>query len=218
MKYVEKGNDISKNDNATRILLVRHGQSVGNLDGKYVGHSESALTSLGSIQANACAEFLSDVKIDAIYSSSLNRAYNTALPHGKMRNLEVVKDENLREIYLGKWEDESLEVIMTKYKEEFFHGWKDNFGTFTPPDGESVLSLQERMYDEIEKIANCHIGKTVLIVSHAAAIRSFWGKISNIPPQSLAAETKFPANASVSTCYYLNGKFYPIEYSNNAFM
>ena len=87
----------------TVFYLVRHGQSIGNANREFLGHTNKDLSPFGYLQADRTADFLSDVKIDAIYSSDLIRAYNTALPHAKLRNMEVVPSQNLRELYAGAW-------------------------------------------------------------------------------------------------------------------
>ena len=215
MKYVEKENEFKNDKSATRILLVRHGESIGNLDGMYLGHTDLDLSPYGLKQAEICADYLRNEQFDYIYASTLIRAYNTALPHAKMRNMQVIGDEGLRELYIGDWEGKPLAYLKTEQKELFYGGWIDNFGTFTPPGGESVLHLAERIYKKIETLAQKHVGKSLLIATHAAAIRAFWGKACEIKPENLAASYPFPVNTSVSTIYYKNGRFYPIDYSND---
>ena len=215
MKYIEKDNEFKNDTGATRILLVRHGESIGNLDGMYLGHTDLGLSPLGYEQADICAEFLKDEHFDYIYASTLSRAYDTAVPHAKIRGLEVIGDDELRELFLGDWEGKTLDYLKNEQKELFYEGWINNFGTFTVPGGESVLHLAERIYKKIEALAQKHVGKSILIATHAAAIRAFWGKACEIKPENLAASYQFPLNTSVSTIYYKDGKFYPIEYSNN---
>ena len=74
----------------TVLLLIRHGQSVGNLNYEFLGHMDKDLSELGYAQAARTAEFLSGEQIDMVYSSDLMRAHNTALPHAKIRGLDVV--------------------------------------------------------------------------------------------------------------------------------
>ena len=78
----------------------------------------------------------------------------------------------------------------------------------------NVPELAERIYNEIKTIAEENNGRTVLVAFHAAAIRSFFGKILNIPPENLANELWFPINASVSVVYYDGEKLIPGEYSH----
>ena len=81
----------------TRLFLVRHGESIGNAQRCFLGHTDLDLTEYGYRQAKCTADFLSDIRIDEVYSSSLIRAYNTALPNAAMRSLTVKRSDMLRE-------------------------------------------------------------------------------------------------------------------------
>ena len=200
----------------TLIYLVRHGQSLGNAKRIYLGHTDLDLSELGYEQANITAEYLKDVKIDAVYSSDLLRAHNTAVPHAALRNLPVNDSTGLREIFLGDWEGAEIDVLIKDHYDDFVIGWKENFGTFTVPGGESVQGAAQRMHDEVLRIAKENVGKTVLIASHAAVIRSMWGKISGVKPENLASETQFPTNASYTVIEYDGEKLLPVEFSHDS--
>ena len=202
--------------NATKVIIVRHGQSLGNLNRRFLGHTDLDLSDLGYKQANATAEYLKNEKIDIIYSSDLIRAVNTAIPHAKIRNFSVILDKNLREAYAGAWEGLIVDEIIDKWGFPVFKDrWKDNFGCFRFPEGESIYEAGKRFYDGIKLICSQNKGKTILIASHAAVIRSFWAIISGISPEYVADKVQFPTNASYSICYYKNGIFTPCEYSND---
>lgn len=200
--------------NKTKIILVRHGQSIGNMTRTFLGHTDLDLSELGYRQAEATANRLKEEKIDKIYSSDLKRAMNTAIPHAKIRNIEVIPDKLLREAYVGLWEGMLVEDIINKWGSEFFtNEWKNNFGCFTFPGGESVFEAGKRFFNEINKILGENIGKTILISAHAAVIRSFWGIICGVEFNTLATKIPFATNASYSICYFENGKIIPFEYS-----
>lgn len=200
----------------TKIYVIRHGQSEGNLKRQILGHTDLELTELGQEQAEKCAEFLKDVKVDAIYSSDLLRAYHTARPHAVSRGIKIQTSEQLRELYFGDWDGAMVSSV--ENTDMFQIGWRENFGTFTAPSGESVPALAERVYKFIEEKAIQNPGKTLMFVFHAAAIRSFWGKISGVSFEKLAQCLVFPENASVSLATYKNGKFTPINYSVSSFL
>ncbi len=199
----------------TRLYLIRHGESLGNMERRFLGHTDLDLSELGYIQADMTAKALADVHFDYIYSSDLIRAYNTALPHAKLRGLEIHTSKELREIYVGKWEGKTVNEILEEYEDLFINGWRRNFGLTTPPDGENVLSGGKRFFSELKRIASAHDGKTVFIASHAAVIRSFWSIIMGLKPEEFAEGLHFAGNASFSIVDYENGRFTPIEYSNS---
>ena len=200
----------------TKIYIVRHGQSVGNLTRTILGHTDLDLTELGHEQANACARFLSCVSFDKIYSSDLKRALSTAKPHADMRKMPIIKAVELRELYFGDWD--GAPVASVADTKEFSEDWKAGFGTFSAPNGESVEALATRVYNYIINAARENEGNALLFVFHAAAIRSFWGKISKIDPRELGTKLPFPLNASVSTALYKDGEIIPKEYSNASFL
>ncbi|MBO7196210.1 MAG: histidine phosphatase family protein [Clostridia bacterium] len=200
----------------TKIILIRHGQSIGNLTRRFLGHTDLDLSELGYLQAKTTAEHLKNEKIDRIYSSDLKRAYNTALPHAEIRNLEIITSVNLREAYAGQWEDMLVDDIIEQWGKDFFvNQWKNNFGRHIFPGGESVEQSGNRFLSEILRIAEENTGKTVAIFAHAAVIRCFWALISNISLDNICDQVPFATNASYSICYYENGKITPFEYSND---
>ncbi len=197
----------------TEVILIRHGQSLGNARRLYLGHTDLDLSFEGYAQAERAADALVDLEIDHVYSSSLLRAYNTALPHAVRRGLTVIPSDGMKEIFLGEWEGQPIDLLKEKWHDEYEGGWKCNFGVYCPPSGESVPHLAERIYGEVLRIAELHPHSRVLIASHAAAIRSFWGKVAGIEPSKLAELIPFPKNASFTTVRVLDGKIYPVSYS-----
>ena len=83
------------NNQSTEIVIIRHGESLANKERIMIGQSDYDLSDRGREQAAATAEFLKNEHFDAIYSSDLCRAYNTALPNAKLRGLEIITDEGL---------------------------------------------------------------------------------------------------------------------------
>ena len=110
----------------TTIYLVRHGQSMGNLRDQFMGHTDTPLTELGFRQAELAAEYMQSIHLDAIYSSDLQRAYNTALATAKRKNMPVTKTENMREIFGGKWETVEFPQLHKEFPEDF-NTWCSDF-------------------------------------------------------------------------------------------
>ncbi len=200
------------NEKKTEIILIRHGESLANAVGIYLGHTDWDLSPKGYEQAEVVGEYLKEKKIDVIYSSDLIRAYNTAMPHARRHGLDIIRNKMLREIYLGEWEGRPVAELERDYPREFGIGWRQNFGTCLVPGGESVPELAERIYNEILKIGKENEGKTVLIAMHAAAIRAFWGKVTNTPPENVCERIPFPKNASLTTIVYKEGALVPVAY------
>ena len=200
--------------NRTKLIIIRHGQSMGNATNRILGHTDMDLTDLGYKQANATAEHLKNEKIVKIYSSDLKRAFNTAIPHGKLHNLDVFTSKDLRELYVGEWENLFVNEIIERWGREVYENqWFGNFGTFKFPSGEAVSEGGIRFYNELVRISKDNPGKTVLISAHAAVIRAFWGYISGISWSELADKLPFPTNASYSIAYFDGETIIPDKYS-----
>ena len=188
----------------TKFYIVRHGQSEGNALIKFLGHTDLGLTELGHKQGKKTAEYLKDKGIDAIYSSDLVRAYDTAKYLGDMIGLEPVKSQNLREIFAGEWEGRNLTEIIELY--ENYQVWLNDFGKVRCDGGESTLELQHRIAKELVRIAEENEGKTVMIATHAGAIRvmsCIWLGMDI----SEAKDVLWVSNASVTDVIYDNGKW-----------
>lgn len=201
---------------ACNIIFVRHGQSEGNLYRDFLGHTDRDLTELGRSQAEKTAEFLKNRKIDVIYSSDLMRAFHTAQPLAKIKGLPIIKNENLREIYAGLWENVNIAVIKEKYSESYGI-WQNNIGRAVLDGGESVLHLQERIVKEIEKIARISVGKTVAVFTHATPVRTFFSYINGKSTDEIM-DVPWPLNASVSEAVFEDGKFRELCYGVCDFM
>ena len=191
----------------TKLILIRHGESLGNATRRLLGHTDLDLSPLGYIQAATAADALANEKIDIIYSSDLLRAYNTACPHAEKRGLCVNPSKELREIRLGDWEGKSVSEIIDEYGDVYEKDWLAGYGTFRFPHGEGTIEAGERFYAECRRIAQENEGKTILVVAHAAVIRSFFSLVSKIPPDEIAGKLPFPTNASYSEVFYNEGAF-----------
>lgn len=194
---------------STKIIMIRHGYSISNDLKFFTGQSDIALTELGREQARLCGEFFKDKKgIDAIYSSDLSRAYDTALEVGKALSLEVIPDENLREIFAGEWEMMPFLEIEAKYPEEY-SVWKNDVGRANPVGGESVAAMAQRIEGAVRRIAERHDGGCVVIATHATPIRVICTLSEGFDVADMG-RVPWVSNASVSV-FDFDGKFRLIE-------
>lgn len=194
----------------TTIIAVRHGYSKANAKNICTGHTDIDLTEQGILQAKMTAEYLKNTHIDAIYSSDLCRACNTAVPIAESHNLKIIKNEGLREIFAGVWEGMTFEEIEKTYPEDY-KIWKENIGISRPTDGETMPEIYERIKNTVFSIANDNLGKTVCITTHATPVRILQTLAMGIPVSELAT-TPWCANASISIFEYENDKLSTVQY------
>ena len=170
----------------TALLLVRHGETDWNADGRLQGHTDRPLSDFGRRQARQLAEELAEEKLDAIYASDLSRARETAEIVGVRLGLGVVIDPGLREKDWGTWE--GLTGV-ERDRVEFV--------------GESTGAHQERMLGALRRIAERHSGGRVLVVTHGGSMRRV---------QTVALGMALPVveNCGRWLCVFENGDFRPV--------
>ena len=114
----------------TKFVIVRHGQSVANLEERYAGCYNALLTPLGKKQAELLTEYiLKTYRVDAVYSSPLSRAIETVEKIASRSGVALNVCEGLREIDGGKWEGLSLREIAENYPQDAYL-WKTDFSNF----------------------------------------------------------------------------------------
>lgn len=199
-----------------RILFIRHGQSLGNLNNLFLGHTDIDLSLLGYKQAEVVSEFLLKEKVDIIYSSDLQRAYNTSLPLAKKLGIKPILNKNLREMFAGEWENKKFDSLIECFPQSF-KIWRDDIGKSRPENGESAAELYERIVTEVKTITEKNGGKTIAVFTHATPIRAFFTYINEKNVMNMN-NIPWPSNASVSEAVYINGEFKTVRYSYDEFL
>ena len=149
----------------TRILLVRHGETDWNAAGRIQGHSDTPLNAAGHEQARRVARRLAREPVQALYSSDLARAFQTATAIGHTLGLPVVTSPRLRERQYGVWEGLTAAEIQARFPEQFAE-WRARSTDFAPPQGESRSQLLTRALAELQAIARRHAREVVVVVTH----------------------------------------------------
>jgi probable phosphoglycerate mutase len=148
----------------TTLLLVRHGETDWNAEGRLQGHTDRPLNEYGRRQAKELADRLAgDEAVDAIYASDLSRAKETAEIVGERLGLPVVVDADLREKHWGTWEgltgDERAAI-------EFV--------------GESTEAHRERVMRAVRRIAERHPGQRIVVVTHGGSLRRIQAALNGV--------------------------------------
>jgi probable phosphoglycerate mutase len=153
----------------TTILLVRHGETDWNSEGRWQGHADRPLNEAGRAQALALADSLAGRQIDAVYSSDLLRAHATARIVADRVGLPVELDAGLREVDVGEWSGRSHDDL-ERSDPEGFRRWREGGKGWR--GGESYEQMGGRVVGAVLEIAKRHPGGTVLIVTHGGSIRA----------------------------------------------
>ena len=153
----------------TRVLLVRHGESLGNAERRFGGHSPTPLSERGRVQAEATARSLADEGVTVVYSSDLLRAVETAEPLARATGLAVRRTEALRERSVGLMEGLTFEEAAAAHPAEYAALLRRDF-EHVLSGGESYRQLLDRAAAELDRAVERHRGGTVALFSHAGTI------------------------------------------------
>jgi phosphoserine phosphatase len=149
-----------------QIVLLRHGATDWNLQGRCQGSSDRRLTEVGLRQAEQISTQLSNETIHAVYSSSLERARQTAQLVSRPHNLPVMIEDDVRELDHGELEGLTFNEIKEKYS-EFLTVWRTAPAEIRVPGGERLADVAQRAWDALTRIAERHQEEhTVVVVSH----------------------------------------------------
>lgn len=148
-----------------RLYLVRHGETEGNRERRYIGWEDLPLNSRGEEQAQALAQSLAREPITAIYSSDLVRAKATAAPIAHAHRLPVQVDSDLREVNFGAWSGLTYAEI-ERIAPDRLRAWINDPEQHAPPGGESLAALRLRALRAVP------LRDGALVVSHGGTLRA----------------------------------------------
>ena len=151
--------------------LVRHGESTWNAVGRFQGGLDAPLSPRGEAQAARLAAGLAPTRFDAIYTSPLRRARDTAAACGAALGLAPVALDDLREVGLGDWEGLTMTTVLAQDGERY-RRWLEGPVEHPPSGGEPMVSLAGRVQAALAGIGAQHPEGRVLVVSHGGAISS----------------------------------------------
>jgi broad specificity phosphatase PhoE len=147
----------------TTILFVRHGETDWNRERRVQGHADTPLNDTGRAQARELASRLAVERIDAVYSSDLARAHETARIVAEPRGLGVSAIRDLRERHFGTWEGMTDDEVLARFPQAATEPWGD---------GEARHAMDVRVVDAVARIAAAHLNGHVLVVSHGGPMRA----------------------------------------------
>jgi probable phosphoglycerate mutase len=188
----------------TEILLIRHGETLWNQQGRMQGQHDSPLTPLGLQQARQLARRLKTVSFSALYSSDLGRAHQTARCIADATGHEIVADSGLRERSFGIFEGLTNAEIEKRYP-DLHAPFAKRDPHFAMPEGESGQQFRERCVGALDRIAQRHEGETLVAVTHGLVLDALYRTACGM---TLEVARGFPLlNCSVNTFRYEAGRW-----------
>jgi broad specificity phosphatase PhoE len=166
-----------------RIILWRHGQTLWNVERRFQGSTDVELTETGIMQARRAARLLASLGPDAIVSSDLQRAADTAAELAALTGLDVTREEALRETYAGAWQGLTHDEIIARHGEEYA-AWKRG-----EPVRRGGGELETEVADRAAPVVLAHAEKlpadgTLVVVSHGGTIRTTIGRLLDLEPRT----------------------------------
>jgi probable phosphoglycerate mutase len=171
----------------TRLCMVRHGETAWNAEHRVQGQLDVPLNAIGKAQALAASKVLAREQFDAIYSSDLSRARQTAEPAANFLSLKVNIEKDLRERHYGIFERLTYAEVKVRYPEDYarFEARDPEYAFRT---GESLKDFSARSISIISRIAATHPGKSVLVFTHGGVLDKLYRFITGLP---LSAQRNF---------------------------
>lgn len=160
----------------TEIYLIRHCEAQGNVLRQLQGVTDALVSDLGKKQLKALSKRFENVKLDAVYSSPLLRAYETACAVADNKGIEVTKVDGLIELDCGVLEAKPFAEIFAEGT-ELGDIWYNHPEEFAPQNGETMRAGYERIWQTVLKLAKENKGKTIAAASHGGVLRCLLSRL-----------------------------------------
>ena len=155
---------------ATRLHLLRHGQVDGFEQKRYNGQGDVRLTDLGRQQSAAFAGRLQHLTLSGVYSSDLYRCRVAADQIALLQEVQPEYRKELRELHIGDWQGQTWQQLQRDYP-EVWQARLDDIVNVSPPGGESLLQMAQRVRPVIKQIITAHTGGEIALVAHGGVNR-----------------------------------------------
>lgn len=154
---------------ATRLIAIRHGETAWNTATRLQGHLDIALNEHGRWQAQRVAQALDGESIQAIYSSDLMRAHDTARAVARVAGPSVQTQTGLRERHFGELQGQTHAEIEAHWPREALL-WRQRDASWVPAGGESLTAFYERIITTVSALASAHLGEQIVLVAHGGVL------------------------------------------------
>ena len=198
---------------ATRIVAIRHGETAWNRDARMQGQLDIPLNPMGRVQAQRLVQALADESFDAIYSSDLLRALQTAQSIAANCPREVITEPGLRERCFGVFESLTYREVQVRWPEHA-RRWHERDPDFGPAGGEVLREFDARCMQTLTRLAAAHPGQSIAIVTHGGVLDCLYRAATRVDLQ--ATRSWDLGNASINRLLYTPQGFTLVGWNDNA--
>lgn len=197
----------------TRIIAIRHGETDWNTSGRIQGHTDIPLNSNGVWQAGQMAQALQDSGIDQLYSSDLQRTWQTAAALQATTGLKILAAPALRERCFGELEGKTFAEVQTSSPESAVQ-WQQRNPDFQPAGGESLVQFSQRVIDCVLQLARNHAGQQIALITHGGVLDMLYRHANGLDLQ--AQRTWSIDNTSINRFLWSPESFTLVGWADNA--
>lgn len=187
----------------TKVYVVRHGETEGNVYGRVSGFVDTHHTKRGYAQIDQLTERFKDIHIDAAYASTRDRAIKTAKAAVKGKGIEVQINPRLGECSLGKWDNSTWGELEVRHP-DLLNTYFTDFPKWRVRDVENYDDMRARLIGIVRELAAKHDGQTILLASHGHAIRCIHMEVMGIPNEEVS-NYGYGGNTAVTLLTVENG-------------
>lgn len=187
---------------ALRVIAVRHGETAWNADTRIQGHTDIALNPHGHWQARRLGAVLAEEPIDAIYTSDLSRAYQTAEAVAQASGVALVVEPGLREREFGAFEGKTFAEIEALWPEQAL-AWRKRVPDFAPVGGESLVQFRDRVLGTVQLLVQQHQQGQIVLVAHGGVMDLLYRAATGQALQ--APRTWVLGNAAINRLFWTDG-------------
>jgi probable phosphoglycerate mutase len=198
---------------ATRIVAIRHGETAWNRDARMQGQLDIPLNPMGRIQAQRLVWALAEESFDAIYSSDLLRALQTAQAIAASCPRALIAEPSLRERCFGVFESLTYREVQVRWPEQA-RRWHERDPDFGPAGGEVLREFDARCMQALTRLAAAHPGQSIAIVTHGGVLDCLYRAATRVDLQ--AARSWGLGNASINRLLYTPQGFTLVGWSDDA--
>ena len=168
---------------ATRVLLVRHGDTQAGKDGRFTGATDIPLSKEGRVHASELAVRLARYPVSAIYASSMQRAMGTAGFIARVHGMEVMPVPELREMSHGVWDGKTRAEVTEAFGDEQIQEYNRDPYHFRPKGGESGKEVLQRALPAMRQLVSAHPDQSIIVAAHKTTNRLLICQFLGINPQ-----------------------------------
>jgi broad specificity phosphatase PhoE len=165
----------------TKLVLIRHGETDWNIEGRYQGQADPPLNAKGFLQAQKLALELQESGIEVLYTSPLLRTKQTSQILSDQLGIPDIEEPRFMEIHQGDWQTRLRSEIQTLYP-DLFNAWEANPWEVTPPGGENLSQVQSRVDEAIDDILGGNFYQKIGLVTHRIPIALIKVRFQNMDP------------------------------------